>query len=318
MYSRSLNFNVPLSTARIVRRFDREVDATPRLTDHAMVRLCESRAVKPFGEGLRPLHSSERELVANNLRLVRFLARHFRSDSVISLPDLIQEGAIGLIRAVESWNPARGSFSKFANKCIRSALITAVGDAYVDRGIRIPKSHSARRYDVQRYQRELAQKLRREPTMVEIAKRSEMDVDEVELALGGIPRAQSEQSSMRFRSATVFDNGMALEVGGDESNLLVDTLANEDAVSVDERAERQQHLRMLVKAFDEVLSERQRYVLTMRFGLESGVFMTLSEVAKPMGLSRERVRSIEREALIRLRDQGFGSYRSSNEPLTGD
>ena len=312
-------FSVPLSTARILRRFDHEVDATPRLTDEAMARLCKSRVIKTFGDSLRPLHLSERGLVGHNLRLVRSLARHFRNDKVIPFPDLIQEGTIGLIRAAESWNPARGSFSKFANKCIRVSLMAAVGSAYVDRGIRIPTSHSARRYDVLRYQRELAQKLRREPTMVEIAMRSEMDVDEVELALGGIPRAQSERTTMRFRSATVFDNGLAEEVGSDQNNHLINTLVDEDAVPIDEQAERQQHLRMLVKAFDKVLSERQRFVLTWRYGLESGEFMTLSEVGKLMGLvGGERVRQIEREALIRLRDQCFGSLRICNEPLTAD
>jgi RNA polymerase primary sigma factor len=217
-----------------------------------------------------------------NTRLVVSIAKRYMGQG-LPFPDLIQEGNVGLMRAVDKYDYKRGNrFSTYATWWIRQAITRAL--AQKTRTIRIPLHMTERIRQMYRMAQTLEQNLGRRPTPEEIAMEMDLPADSV--------RSMMDASQ----------HAIALErpVGDDGDSEFGDFIEDQDTPSPVESAT--QHL--LQETIEEVLSEltpRQSHILRLRFGLGGGEPHTLEEIANKFGLSRERIRQLEKEALRRLR-----------------
>jgi RNA polymerase primary sigma factor len=217
-----------------------------------------------------------------NTRLVVSIAKRYMSQG-LPFPDLIQEGNVGLMRAVDKYDYKRGNrFSTYATWWIRQAITRAL--AQKTRTIRIPLHMTERIRQMYRTAQSLEQSLGRRPTPEEIAGEMGLPTDSVRNMMDASQHA------------------IALErpVGEDGDSEFGDFIEDQDSPSPVEAAT--QHL--LQETIEEVLSEltpRQSHILRLRFGLGGGEPHTLEEIANKFGLSRERIRQLEKEALRRLR-----------------
>ncbi len=217
-----------------------------------------------------------------NTRLVVSIAKRYMGQG-LPFPDLIQEGNVGLMRAVDKYDYARGNrFSTYATWWIRQAITRAL--AQKTRTIRIPLHMTERIRQMYRAAQDLEQTLGRRPTADEIASAMEVAADAV--------RAMMDASQ----------HAIALErpVGDDGDSEFGDFIEDQETVSPVESATQN----LLEEAIEEVLAEltpRQSHILRLRFGLGGGEPHTLEEIANKFGLSRERIRQLEKEALRRLR-----------------
>ncbi len=263
---------LPLSDS--VRMYLREIGKISLLTAAEEVELAKGVEA---GDPVAKAH-----LVDANLRLVVSIAKKYIGRGMLFL-DLIQEGNLGLIRAVEKFDYQKGfKFSTYATWWIRQAITRAIADQA--RTIRIPVHMVETINKLIRISRQLVQRLGREPTAEEIAAEMEISADRVE----EIQRIAQEPVSLET------------PIGEEEDSQLGDFLEDKDMPNPEEVAASMILREQLEEMLDD-LSEREREVLRLRFGLEDGHAHTLEDVGRRFGVTRERIRQIEAKALRKLR-----------------
>jgi RNA polymerase sigma factor (sigma-70 family) len=255
-------------------------DAEERL---ASGRLRSDVSIRKARQTARVAEAARQRFIMANLRLVVSVARKYQGQG-LPLLDLIQEGNIGLMRAVELFDWRRGfKFSTYATWWIRQGITRAIADR--SRSIRLPVHIHDRLRKLNRSRFQFAQTMGREPTREELAKALDTTTAEIDDLM---EMGRREPVSLQAPVGEETELGDLIEEVDSEGQFN----EVEDALLRDE----------IGSAVERVLDERERHVVALRYGLENGQPLSLRETGKVLGLSGERVRLIEREALRKLRE----------------
>ncbi|MBC7266481.1 MAG: RNA polymerase sigma factor RpoD [Coriobacteriia bacterium] len=286
MYLKEIG-KVPLLTAAqevdLAKKIEAGVEATAKLEEAEAKGIELDPAERRRLERLEHIGlQAKQQLVEANLRLVVSIAKRYVGRGMLFL-DLIQEGNLGLIRAVEKFDYSKGfKFSTYATWWIRQAITRAIADQA--RTIRIPVHMVETINKLIRIQRQLLQDLGREPTPEEIGEQMDMSADRVREIL----KISQEPVSLET------------PIGEEEDSQLGDFIEDSDAVVPADAASFSMLQEQLQRVLDS-LSERERKVIELRFGLVDGHPRTLEEVGREFGVTRERIRQIESKTLSKLR-----------------
>lgn len=257
-----------------VRMYLKEIGKIPLLTPEEEIEL--AKRIEQGDE------EAKKRLAEANLRLVVSIAKRYVGRGMLFL-DLIQEGNLGLLKAVEKFDYRKGyKFSTYATWWIRQAITRAIADQA--RTIRIPVHMVETINKLVRVSRQLLQEKGREPTPEEIAKEMNMPVEKVREIL----KIAQEPVSLET------------PIGEEEDSHLGDFIPDDDALAPSEAAAHSMLKEQLMEVLDS-LNEREKKVLKLRFGLEDGRARTLEEVGREFNVTRERIRQIEAKALRKLR-----------------
>ena len=259
-----------------IRSYLKDIKSIPLLTARQEIELA-----KKIQKGNT---AAKRQMTLSNLRLVINIAKRYTRLGV-PLLDLIEEGNLGLMKAVTKYNPSKGyRFSTYGAWWIRQYITRAIANQ--GKTVRIPVYMTELLSKFKRITEELSQKLGRKPTASEIARRMRLPIERIE-------RLQELVTSAQVTS-------LETPVGEEGETEMIDLLQDEMAPSPQEDITRfLQHER--IEALLQKMNERERRILTLRYGLKDGVSRTLGETAKFFGITRERVRQIEVVAIHKLR-----------------
>jgi RNA polymerase primary sigma factor len=239
---------------------------------------------------------ARQELIERNLRFVVKIAQDYAHRG-LPLEDLIAEGNLGLMKAVERFDPDKGAkLSTYASWWIKQFVRKAITDQ--SRTIRLPSHVQSRIYKLGRATEALAPALGREPSVDELASEVDLSSKQVLQALNSIPSTVSLESPL----------------GGDGDGRLADMVADTGAVSPAESVEVQDDFEKVRKLVD-ALPERERLIIAKRFGLDGEDPETLDIVGKRVGLTRERIRQLQNDSLVRLRLAIDGSSHPDEETM---
>jgi len=267
-------FDLGAISADSIQMYLREIGKVPLLTSAQEVELAKR---KEKGD-----REAEKRILEANLRLVVSIAKKFVGRK-LSLLDLIQEGNIGLFRAVQKFEYRKGyKFSTYATWWIRQAITRALADQ--SRTIRIPVHMVETINRFQQASRQLVQDLGREPLPEEIAAEMNEELDKV-------------RQIIKFSQETI---SLETSVGEDDEESTLENFIEDVKTVAPDRAAGLQLLRSYVNDVIQELSPRERKILEMRFGLTDGVTHTLEEVGQEFGVTRERIRQIEAKALEKI------------------
>ncbi len=271
---------------------EQEIEITQRIERgrQAMNQLANGEYEEGEQRNLRRLiedgWDAREHLITANARLVISVAKKYMGRGVPFL-DLIQEGNIGLMRAAKKFDYTRGyKFSTYATWWIRQAVTRSIADQ--GRTIRVPVHMGDQVSRMLRMQHQLKQKLSRDPSIPELAEAMELPLKKVE---DMIQLARHPLS-------------LQMPIGEEEDDVLGDFIEDEEALAPDTTADHnllQEHLTSIL----DTLPPREARILQLRYGLIDGQYLTLNEVGRKMGVTRERVRQIEAQALKRLRTPGI-------------
>ncbi len=246
-------------------------------------RLRSPRSIRKAEEEVREARRARQRFILANLRLVISVARKYQGQG-LSLLDLVQDGNLGLMRAVELFDWRRGfKFSTYATWWIRQAITRAIADR--GRTIRLPVHVGERIRKVKSTAWHMAQRSGQEPTAEEIAR-----------AVGSTPEEVEDLLDLERRQPV----SLQAPVGEDTElgELIEEAESRSGFDEVDEGMLRQE----IGQTMDDLLSDQEREVLALRYGLGNGHPLSLRETGRTMGLSAERVRQVEREAFSKLRE----------------